>query len=336
MQKIELIYNYHYTLIKLMTDYNKIFDIVMFHYPCQDGLASAWVVSNYHKELNSPIKLYPISHGATLGKQKPQDKTCKTIDIDMFVGKRVIICDYAPQLDILEQLEQVVQSIVILDHHTTAQKSLEGKSYAIFDMSRSGAGITWDYFYQNVPMPNFIQMIQDRDLWKWEITESKDFTAGFYTMCSTIGQMDFDGLFELFNQMYSNPEKSKFYLDLGKIISTITENKAQTIGDDHMRSVSSYAFNGVIYKACVVNCSTDIASETGNYISSSEQIDFAVLWRYHNPSKEFYVSLRSTGDIDVSTIAKSLGGGGHKNAAGFSTKIFPPTLFDNNNNNSLS
>jgi len=313
-----------------MTDFNtKIFDIVMFHYPCQDGLASAWVVSNYHKELNSPISLYPIAHGAQLATLVPQGKAGAQLAIDTFIGKRVIICDYSPQPDILEQIEQVAQSIVILDHHITAQKALEGKPYAIFDMTRSGAGITWDYFYPEIPMPDFIQMIQDRDLWRWAITGSKEFTAGFFTMCSTIESKDFDALFELFNQMYTDPDKIQFYLVLGKIISTLTENKVQAIGDEHMRTVSAFTFDGVVYRACVVNCFADIASEAGNYISNSEQIDFAVLWRYHNPSRDFYVSLRSTGDIDVSVIAKSFGGGGHKNAAGFNTKEFPPTLFDN-------
>lgn len=298
---------------------NNFYDIVMFHYPCQDGLTSAWIVSNYHKENNQQLVLYPISHG-------------NSIDLTMFVGKRVIICDYSPHPDVLEQLEQITQSIQILDHHITAQKALENKSYAIFDMERSGAGITWDYFYPKLPMPKFIQMVQDRDLWKWLVSGSKEFTAGFSTMCSTVDPMNFDALFELFNQMYTNSDKIQFYLDLGKIISTLTENKARTIGNDHIGTVTAFIFNGTAYRTCVVNCSYDIASETGAYISSFEQIDFAVLWRYHNPSKEFYISLRSSGNIDVSSIAKSFGGGGHKNAAGFSTKLFPPILFDNMSN----
>ena len=33
-------------------------------------------------------------------------------------------------------------------------------------------------------------------------------------------------------------------------------------------------------------------------------------------------SLRSTGDCDVSAIAKKLGGGGHKHAAGFYQNLF--------------
>jgi nanoRNase/pAp phosphatase (c-di-AMP/oligoRNAs hydrolase) len=34
-------------------------------------------------------------------------------------------------------------------------------------------------------------------------------------------------------------------------------------------------------------------------------------------------SLRSNEDFDVSAIAKEFGGGGHKNAAGFETKLLP-------------
>jgi oligoribonuclease NrnB/cAMP/cGMP phosphodiesterase (DHH superfamily) len=313
---------------------DKIFDIVMFHYPCQDGLASAWVVSNYHKKLNIPISLYPISHGVALTKKEPQDKTCKEteteIDIDIFVGKRLIICDYTPKLKVLEQLEKVVKSIVILDHHVTAQQALEGKTYPIFDMTRSGAGITWNYYYQE-SMPKFIEMIQDRDLWKWVIPGSKEFTAGFLTKCLTIEENNFDALFELFNEMYANPDKIQYYLELGKIVNTLTENKARTIGDTHKKTISEFVFEGVVYKVCVVNCFSDITSEIGNYLSRSEQIDFAALWNYNNASKDFYVSLRSTGDINVSLIAKSFGGGGHKNACGFNTKVFPPTLFDSNN-----
>ncbi len=297
-----------------MSNSNKLFDIVMFHYPCQDGLGSAWVVQKYHLENNFNIELYPIAHG-------------KTIDINMLKNKKIIMCDYSPPIDILKQIEQDAQSITILDHHITAQNALETKPYALFDMSKSGAGLTWEWFYPETPMPKFIQMIQDRDLWKWEIPESKEFTAGLATMCATIDSTNFSALFDIFTQMHSEPAKVQFYKDLGKIMCTITDNKAKSLGDDHMSTINNFVFENKTYRVCVVNCFSDITSEVGNYISKSDQIDFAVLWRHHNPSGDFYVSLRSTGNINVSTIAKAFGGGGHPNAAGFNTKIFPPKLF---------
>lgn len=45
---------------------SKIYDIVLFHYPCQDGLASAWIANHYHKLQNQLIELYPIQYGTPL------------------------------------------------------------------------------------------------------------------------------------------------------------------------------------------------------------------------------------------------------------------------------
>jgi hypothetical protein len=43
---------------------SKIYDVVLFHYPCQDGLASGWITNHYHKLRNKSIELYPIQHGS--------------------------------------------------------------------------------------------------------------------------------------------------------------------------------------------------------------------------------------------------------------------------------
>ena len=45
---------------------SKIYDIVIFHYPCQDGLASAWITKYYHYQHCKDIEIYPIQHGHTI------------------------------------------------------------------------------------------------------------------------------------------------------------------------------------------------------------------------------------------------------------------------------
>ena len=43
------------------------YDIVVFHYPCQDGLVSAWVADYYHRiVLDKEIDLYPYDHNNIL------------------------------------------------------------------------------------------------------------------------------------------------------------------------------------------------------------------------------------------------------------------------------
>lgn len=288
------------------------FDIIVFHYPCQDGLGSAYVASLAHG-LNSwtAPELYPIAHGIAL-------------DQSRFVDKRVLFCDYAPSLDILTQIESIAKLIVVLDHHVTSRDALASKPYAIFDMGRSGVGITWDYFFPSKPIPLFLTMIQDRDLWVWKIPGSKDFTTGFFTVCSTIDSYDFVQLFKLFDEIYTNPDKTEYYIGIGGLIQASTNVKVQSIAAHALKKITMYQDKRV----CVVNCTGDYISELGNVISSDPNVDFAVLWRHNNVTGEYYVSLRSCNKANVSEIAKSFGGGGHPNAAGFNSMTSPPSIFN--------
>jgi oligoribonuclease NrnB/cAMP/cGMP phosphodiesterase (DHH superfamily) len=289
---------------------SKIYDVVIFHYPCQDGLASGWITNHYHKLRNTTIELYPIQHGTP-------------IDLNRLENKRVIMCDYSPKPEVLEQIEKVVSKILILDHHKTAQDALKDKPYAVFDMGKSGAGLTWEYFFPNLQIPAFIQMIQDRDLWTWKIPESRNLTAGLFTLCEAAKSDDFTGLFAVFDGLFSDKSNFDFCLKLGEIVSKANLSKANFLADTHSKRVDNY--NGL--RVCIVNCSSELTSDVGNILSSMDSIDFAVMWKYNHPNQEYYVSLRSSNKVDVSAIAKSFGGGGHPNASGFCTQINPTVLF---------
>jgi phosphoesterase RecJ-like protein len=52
-----------------------------------------------------------------------------------------------------------------------------------------------------------------------------------------------------------------------------------------------------------------------NFVRSVSGVEVAVLFRQTGP-EQFKISLRSKGRVDLSAVAQSLGGGGHKNAAG--------------------
>jgi oligoribonuclease NrnB/cAMP/cGMP phosphodiesterase (DHH superfamily) len=292
------------------------FDTIVFHYPCQDGLGSGYVAWLAHKINDWAIPdLYPIAHGMLF-------------DLDRVAGKRVLFCDYSPKLDMLNQVELVAGQIVILDHHVSAQKDLESKSYAIFDMTRSGVGLTWDYFFPFKQIPRFLSMIQDRDLWVWKIAGSKEFCSGFFTVCSCVESYDFVELFKLFDELYTNPDKLEYYISLGTVLDKATTRKVQSIAKGALKKIVTYQGK----KVCVVNCTGEFISELGNVISSSPDVDYAVMWRHNAVTNEYNVSLRSTGTkADVSEIASSFGGGGHPNAAGFVCQTNPYDLFGANN-----
>ena len=52
-----------------------------------------------------------------------------------------------------------------------------------------------------------------------------------------------------------------------------------------------------------------------NYVRSVNGVEVAILFRQTAP-KQYKISLRSKGRVDISSLAQALGGGGHKNAAG--------------------
>ena len=68
----------------------------------------------------------------------------------------------------------------------------------------------------------------------------------------------------------------------------------------------------------VCNSNVDI-SDLGNYIAK-QGYQIGIIWGRRKG--QLIVSLRSIGDMDVSIIAKDFGGGGHKNASGFTLNTF--------------
>lgn len=63
----------------------------------------------------------------------------------------------------------------------------------------------------------------------------------------------------------------------------------------------------------------DVADGFVNYARGIEGVEVGALFRECG-TLEYKVSLRSKGDVDVAEVSKAFGGGGHRNAAGFTLK----------------
>lgn len=289
-----------------------IIDLIIFHYPCQDGLGAAWIAHNYLTKLNKPHEFLPIQNGNL------SDQDLENI-YDQVRGQNVMIVDYAFTRVVCENIKSIAKNLIILDHHVTNKESLSGLDYAIFDMKLSGIGLAWKYFYSDIStLPLFLQMLQDRDLWAWKVPKSSEFCNGFYTV-SCVGQ-DFFKAFEFFEELFNVPDTINKYIQTG---TEIKEARDKYINELAIQQTKFYEFThkDQTYNIQIVECAHNIASDLGNTMCKLNGCDFCMLWRYNESTGEYYVSCRSIGDIDVATIAKSYGGGGHKNAAGF-------TLYD--------
>lgn len=266
---------------------------VLYHASCTDGTGAKYAA---WKRLKDAAEYIPVQYGRPLPELKP--------------NSRIFIVDFSYPKDVLDGLRSVHAEVVILDHHKTAEEALRGYPDAVFDMNKSGAVLSWEYFNPNEEIPQLLLNIQDRDLWRFEVSFSEEVHAGLQLL---------EGNMHLWHKCTEETGYGNL-LDKGTILMRRTEIEVK----NSVKKVKIVPFLG--YKCGIIN-TTDYQSEIGNAICEDRNlnVDFAAPYTITNRD-EVLLSLRSVGDFDVSVIAKKFGGGGHKNAAG--CRITLPQLID--------
>lgn len=260
--------------------------LCIYHSNCTDGFGAAWAV---RRALGEGVEFYPGQYG-----EAPPD----------VFGRDVVIVDFSYKRDVLLEMAQTARRITILDHHKSAAEDLMGidniapKITVVFDMDRSGAGLTWDYFHRDTPRPELINHIEDRDLWRFNLPGTKAVAACLFSY-----PYDFD----VWDKLMSTPIE-----ELALEGEAILRKQEKDI--ERLIESSTSRMSIVGYDVPCVNTALYI-SEIGNILSKGEP--FAVC--YYDTATRRHYSLRSSENgLDVSEIAKHFGGGGHRAAAGFS------------------
>lgn len=210
----------------------------------------------------------------------------------------IYIVDFSYSAEILDRLTDEYH-VVVIDHHKTSESVLKNRPNCVFDLDKSGCVLTFEYFFDN-PLPAILTYVQDRDLWKFEIPHSEAVNAYIYTM-----KEDFE-VWNRFNLATAIPAGDAILSYRSKIIKTACDNAALTNIDG--------------YTIPVVNTSI-LISEIGNEMCKRFNTPASISYCDRIKDNIRTYSLRSIGDFDVSEIAKRRGGGGHKNAAGFSEPL---------------
>ena len=258
-----------------------------------DGFAAATVI--YYK-FGNQFEYYPAQYSTN------------PILPDV-INREVLIVDFSYKRQILLDMKKLSKNITVLDHHQTAEKELEGLDFCHFDMTKSGAVMTWEYLFKDQEIPLLLKYIQDRDLWKWELPHSKEISAAIQLL---------ENDFVLWIQYLLDDNKINSLIEKGKVILEYQNNCVQSI----VKKSNLPKIQIAGYTVPCINI-THLISETLHELAKDQP--FAV--GYFDDDKQRIYSLRSSEDgIDVSEIAKKYGGGGHKHAAGFTTPILPITF----------
>jgi oligoribonuclease NrnB/cAMP/cGMP phosphodiesterase (DHH superfamily) len=195
--------------------------------------------------------------------------------------------------------------VVVLDHHKSAIEMLTTFSHERLsnrcDIDHSGAMVAWNYFFgESTPPPRILQLIEDRDLWKFQYPDSKPAHAALQARNTEFWDL----------KDYLDAEAREDLVKEGIVLLRQFHSMVAQIIRTNTRML------GIAdYVVPAVNANYMFASEVGNRLCENT-VTFSAT--YHDTDKGRAFSLRSCeGGMDVSEIAKQFGGGGHKHAAGF-------------------
>lgn len=310
--------------------------LCIYHSNCADGFTAAWAV---WKRFGDAFDYHPGVY-----QQPPPDVT----------NRDVVLVDFSYKREVLRNMRghgpNKARSVLVLDHHKSAAEDLgvqEGNFcidiskwtgglswdrhldnaamddnegavdsvYCLFDMERSGAGIAWDFFHPSEARPMLVDYVEDRDLWRFKLPQSRDVNANVFSHEYTFAEWD-----RIDRSMRDNyggfamagaAIERKHHKDVAELVAAFKQY--MTIGG---------------FRVPVANLPYTLTSDAGHLMCTqpmdgvgdadwcAEKPPFAAC--YWDTPKGRVFSLRSIdGGADVSAIAARYGGGGHKNASGF-------------------
>jgi oligoribonuclease NrnB/cAMP/cGMP phosphodiesterase (DHH superfamily) len=279
-----------------MTSRQKPKPYVVFHKDCADGMAAAYAAYRHFSGDAHYIDLY---HDGTV----PEFKDGADIYMVDFTFKTPVL---------LELIEN--HKVIIIDHHLSAAQHIEAlpphpNLEIHFDMNRSAATMAWEYWHPLQHTPPLYKYVEDRDIWTKRLTNSDEVAMAVFSY-----PYDFDTWGKLLRK--SIPD----LIAEGRALLRAQNKNIKTLIQDPR---AAYIRDQLVP---VVNAPYFLASDVGHeLLKKYSDAPFAASYR-ENGKGERHWSLRSEDHrVDVSAIAVSLGGGGHRNAAGFVQKCWQVT-----------
>lgn len=271
--------------------------VCIYHKNCVDGMGSAWVANKFFEgkitliaaEYHKRYELVNIETG--------------TVD-SRLAGADVYVLDFSFERDETLRLQQVANKVVVLDHHDTSLKALEGLYHV--DITKCGTVLAWEYFFGSNELPEAFTLIQDNDLGKWEDERTLPWIMGLQSTKLSLEHFD-------------------MFMEMGIDQGVELGNPIYKYHMKNVRSIKRGArnFNLDEHKGVIVNANSHYRNELGVELCK-EHLFAAIYWETETHR---VFSLRGKDKrINLASVAERFGGGGHENAAAFSISLNDPRM----------
>jgi oligoribonuclease NrnB/cAMP/cGMP phosphodiesterase (DHH superfamily) len=280
--------------------------VVLYHANCPDGFGGAYAA---WKKFGDSAEYIPVSYGDPV--------------IEGLEGHEVYLVDFCYETtDEIKNLIKITKRLVVLDHHESNKEFAESTLEHVYDVNHSGATIAWSYFHPDTPMPNLMRYLEDGDLYRFALPETRDVFSYLLVLPFEFAEWD---------QLAKDLDDDASRAEILKKAHADTEflNALVVSSVDRAKKVR---FEGYETYFATTHPNITIKSQVG--YSLYEKLPPIALVVSAHPNG-FGVSIRGNGSVDVSKIAAKYGGGGHHDSSGFfipNNEVMPWTIVEENEN----
>ncbi len=268
--------------------------VILYHGSCPDGFGGAYAA---WKRFGDTAEYIPLHRGDDL----PAG----------LEGDNLYFVDFTYEMGAMEHFVSIAKTVTVLDHHIGMKEVVESMPAFIFDNNKSGAGIAWSYFNPELSFPTLLAHVQDDDLFRFALPDTKAILSYL-----TVHPFTFESWDELAS-MLEHPEESKVllararaYAEYGTLLAESAADKAKLVEFEGFRCMFANAHPSKTMKSLVGN------------ILARRVPPLALVVSAH--PKGFGVSIRGDGSVNVAQIAEKYGGNGHHDSAGFLIPVDGP------------
>jgi hypothetical protein len=272
--------------------------VCYYHAGCPDGFGAAWAV---RRAWGAEAEYAPRGHD-------------DEVPLGELRGATVAFVDMAPGNAPLRALARVADRVLVLDHHLSSRDrwlaepelaaAMERAGHLVrFDLAHSGAVLAWRHFHGDAPVPDLLAYVEDQDLWRFALPRSREVNAAISA---------YPRHFEVWDRL-AEATAERLADEGAPILRAQRAEVDRALAGAHPIWVGGLrleAVNAAFQRAQIGHALADRAAHGAPAGAV-----------YRIVGRRVDVSLYSIGAFDVAAVAAKYGGGGHRNAAGFSVPL---------------
>lgn len=285
-------------------------DLIVTHGGCHDGFTAEWLLHQRWPDAHC----HPGEYGEDI-----TPLLDRGIDAGWLERPSVLVmADFSYPLPEMERLAQAWGRIILLDHHASAIDRLAGRLPAnvecVFDVARSGAGITADWLGMREPDRDawadysLVDFVEDRDLWRFALPESRE--AIQYLIAAT--PHTYEAWTDLNTRLTDDVDDFQQCVDQGLIVGRYHN----LIVEELVEVARPAVIDGheVLVTPSPYLCGSDVAGRLAELSPSGIGAYYRDL-----PDRREYGLRSGENGPNVAEVAEHFDGGGHPHASGFRT-----------------